>query len=120
MVTNKFRTWILIISVALNVIFVAGWLLYIFDSPTYRLGELKENVRVGYFTGDTTLYMIPKGITVADASEQGLGAIGQFENNRFEIIITTDRNIVDYNAPKARLQQFGNYYSGDRIPGIAR
>lgn len=63
---------------------------------------------------DTILFKLPKGLTVRDVSERGFGAIGQFENNRFEIVVTTaQENLVDYEKPEDELLPFGNYYSAD-------
>ena len=60
------------------------------------------------------IFKIPKGITVRNRSERGLGAIGQFENERFEIVITSDDpNLVNYSLPKDSLQIFGNFYSAE-------
>ncbi len=84
----------------------------------YKLGALKKDIKVGLFnnTKDSTYFILPKGLTVRDVSERGISAIGQFENNRFDIVITTDNNdLVDYNVPKYKLQSFGNYYSADNL-----
>lgn len=83
------------------------------NSPSNELGRLKENVKVGFLDGDSSFIYLPKGITVRNKSERGIAAIGQFENNRFEIVITSDEDLVDYDAPKDSLFIFGNYYSAD-------
>ena len=62
---------------------------------------------------DSTIFKLPKGLTVRNISDRGLAAIGQFENERFEIIITSLDNLVNYNLPRDSLAQFGNYYSAD-------
>ena len=91
------------------------------NSPSYRLGVLTQDVNAGFLAEDSIVYKIPKGITVRDVSPRGIESIGQFENNRFEIILTTDReDLVNYDIPRDSLFQFGNYYSADRMPGIAR
>jgi len=47
-------------------------------------------------------------------SERGLGAIGQFENERFSIVITSnDASLVNYDLPKDSLDMFGNFYSAE-------
>ena len=47
--------------------------------------------------------------------------LGQFESNRFEIIMATgSEDLVNYTISKDSLFQFGNYYSADRVPGIPR
>jgi len=108
------KKWILTTSIILNVLFLIGYGLNWFNSPSYELGRLEKDVEIGIFTSDSTIFLIPKGITVRNASQRGIGAIGQFENERFEIVITSDDpSLVNYNLPKESLQQFGNYYSAD-------
>ena len=118
---NKWRKWIFRLSITFNIIFGLGWFLNYINSPTYKLGVLTQDVNAGFLAGDSTIYKIPKGITVRDVSPRGIAAIGQFENNRFELVFTTDRDdLVNYNIPKDSLFQFGNYYSADQTPGTAR
>ena len=112
---------VFILSIILNLVFILVWGFYKINSPTYELGILTQDINVGYFTNDSILFKIPKGITVRDVSPQGLGAIGQFENNRFEIVLTTDNaDIVNYNIHKDSLPHFGNYYSIDYPTGNLR
>ena len=112
---NKIKKWIFILSITLNVIFALGLLFKKLNSPSYKLGILTQDINVGFFMSDSTIFKIPKGITVKDVSPRGIAAIGQFENNRFEIILTTgtDGRVVDYNIPKDSMACFGNYYSID-------
>src|SRR5690606_17344637 len=118
---NKWRKWIFRLSITFNIIFGLGWFLSYINSPTYKLGVLTQDVNAGFLAGDSTIYKIPKGITVRDVSPRGIGAIGQFENNRFELVFTTDRDdLVNYNISTDSLFQFGNYYSADISPGTAR
>lgn len=118
---NKWRKWIFRLSITFNIIFGLGWFLNYINSPTYKLGVLTQDVNAGFLAGDSTIYVIPKGITVRDVSPRGIGAIGQFENNRFELVFTTDRDdLVNYNISKDSLFQFGNYYLADKSPGTAR
>ncbi|WP_434979004.1 hypothetical protein [Daejeonia sp. YH14] len=116
---NKTK-WILRISVLLNFIFLFLWFINRINSPSEELGVLKQDVNVGILGGEKTYFKIPKGITVRNASQRGISAIGQFENNRFEIVITSEREIVDYNVPKSKLESFENYYSADEYPGKGR
>ena len=102
---------IFIISVLFNVIFLFLLLLNWFNAPTYDYGKLKEDVEIGVFMSDGTVFKIPGGITVQDVSPRGIDAIGRFENNRFSLIITADEELVDYDVPKDSLSQFGNTYS---------
>ncbi|NBC56956.1 MAG: hypothetical protein GVY05_01550 [Bacteroidetes bacterium] len=101
------------ISISLNLILVLGILWNNFNSPSNKLGVLKQDIEVGYFMGKETVFTLPKGLTVKDKSERGIAAIGQFENNRFSIVITSDKNIVDYNVDEKELNQNGNYYSAE-------
>jgi hypothetical protein len=108
------KKWIFRISILLNIIFIIGYGLNWFNSPTYELGRLEKDVRIGVFTSDSTIFTIPKGLTVRNISQRGISAVGQFENKRFEIVITSDDpELVNYGLPKDSLQQFGNYYSAD-------
>ena len=109
------QKWTFRISIALNVVFAFGLFLNYINSPSYDLGELKEDVKIGLFSKtDTTLFTLPKGLTVRNISQRGISAIGQFENNRFEIVITTERDdLVNYKTPENKLLPFGNFYSAD-------
>lgn len=109
------KKWIFRLSIAFNVIFILGWLLNYMNSPTYALGRLKEDVNVGFFTGEKKMFKLPKGITVRNISQNGIAAIGQFENNRFEIVLTSDDDLVDYDVKKDSLYTFGNYYSVEKV-----
>jgi len=118
---SKRRKWIFRLSITFNIIFGLGWFLNYINAPTYKLGVLTQDVNAGFLAGDSTIYKIPKGITVRDVSPRGIAAIGQFENNRFELVFTTDRDdLVNYDVPKDSLCQFGNYYSVDKPSGTAR
>ena len=84
------------------------------NSPTNEIGRLEKEIEIGYFQSDQTVFKIPKGITVKNVSERGLGAIGQFENERFSIVITSnDPSLVNYDLPKDSLDMFGNFYSAE-------
>lgn len=108
------KKWLFRLSIFINILFLLGWLLNWFNSPTYKLGRLEQDIEVGYFSGDSTIFKLPKGLTVRNISENGLSAIGQFENERFEIVITSDdENLVNYNLPKDSLNATGNFYSAD-------
>lgn len=115
------KKWIFRISIVLNIIFCIGWLFYSLNTPSYKLGILNEDIKAGFLGNDSTIFIIPKGVTVRNVSPRGIEAIGQFENNRFEIIFTTDRDdLIDYSVPRKKMSEFGNYYSADKIPGTAR
>ena len=113
------RKWILTISIGLNIIFIIGWGLYslnkyLHPEPSYKLGRLEKDIRIGSFMGDSILFTMPKGLTVRNASQRGLNAIGQFENERFQIVISSnDRKLINYDLPSDSLAPNGNYYSAD-------
>jgi hypothetical protein len=66
---------------------------------------------VKIFASDSIVFKLPKGITVRDASVKGLSAIGQFENERFEIVLTSeDGSLVNYYFTKNNLNYWNNYY----------
>lgn len=108
------KKWIFIISIAFNIIFLIGWGLSSFNKPSYKLGRLEKDITVGYFMGDSTLFTLPKGLTVRNSSERGISAIGQFENERFQIVITSDDwELINYDLPKDSMDSHGNFYSAD-------
>lgn len=109
------KKWVFSLSILFNVIFIVGWLWNYLNSPTYELGRLKEDVNVGFFTGEKKMFKLPKGLTVRNISQNGVAAIGQFENNRFEIVLTSEDDLVDYNVKKDSLFTFGNFYSVEKV-----
>jgi len=108
------KNWIFGISLTFNILFLLGWGLTIINSPSHKPGRLEKNIKIGYFTGDSVLFTLPKGLTVRNVSQRGISAIGQFENERFEIVITSDDfDLVNYDLPKDSLNTFTNFYSAD-------
>lgn len=110
------KNWILGISFTVNIIFGLILLWDNMNSPSYELGRLEKDIEIGVFMTDSTLLKLPRGLTVRNASERGLAAAGQFENERFSIVITSDDpDLVNYNLPRDSLQQYANYYSAEVI-----
>lgn len=108
------KKWILRISILLNIVFLIGWFWNSFNSPSYKLGRLEKDIEIGLFSGDSIIFKLPKGLTVENISQRGLAAAGQFENERFQIVITSDDyELVNYDLPKDSLNSFGNYYSAE-------
>lgn len=104
----------LIASLTFNALVVLKLAYDKFNSPTYKLGELKQDISLRLFNqSDTILFKLPKGLTVRDVSDRGIAAIGQFENSRFQIIITSQGDLVDYSKSKKDLMSFGEFYSAD-------
>ena len=107
------KKWIFRLSITFNILFLIGWGLISINRPSYKLGRLEKDLEVGYFMGDSTIFKLPKGLTVRNASQRGISAIGQFENERFEIVITSmDDDLVNYKLAKDSLS-FNNFYSAD-------
>lgn len=108
------KKWIFRLSILLNVFFILAFVWNWLNSPSNELGRLERDIEIGYFQSDKSVFRIPKGLTVRNVSQRGLGAIGQFENERFSIVITSDdANLVNYDLPKDSLDTFGNYYSAE-------
>ena len=108
------KKWIFGISIFLNVIFILLFAWNRLNSPSNQLGRLEKDIEIGYFQSDNSIFKIPKGLTVKNVSERGLGAIGQFENERFSIVITSDDpSLVNYDLLKDSLDMFGNFYSAE-------
>jgi hypothetical protein len=108
------KKWLFGISIFVNIIFILLFAWNWLNSPTNVLGRLEKDIEIGYFQSDNSVFRIPKGLTVRNVSQQGLGAIGQFENERFSIVITSnDASLVNYDLPKDSLDIFGNFYSAE-------
>lgn len=108
------KNWVFRISILLNIFFILAYFWNYINTPSGELGRLEKDLEIGLFMEDSTIIYLPKGLTVRDASQRGINAIGQFENERFEIVITSDDNrLVNYNVPHDSLLRFGNYYSAD-------
>lgn len=104
----------LVVSILANLYFLFELGIRKFNEPTNKLGVLKQDIKVGLFDQPEILFDLPKGITVRDVAPRGIGAIGQFENERFSIVVTSDHDdLVDYKISKEDLYPFGNYYSAD-------
>jgi hypothetical protein len=107
------KKWVFRISILLNIILLIGWGLSSLNRPSYKLGRLEKDITVGNFMGDSLLFTLPKGLTVRNASERGLNAIGQFENERFQTVISSDDELINYDLPIDSFAPNGNYYSAD-------
>ncbi|TGL68604.1 hypothetical protein [Leptospira kmetyi] len=105
---------LLILSLFLNVFFVLKEIYTLLDGysekPNGELGILKRDLVIGKFGQKGSLFKLPKGLVVRDASAAGMD---YFEPNRFKIIVTTDReDLVKYGVTEKELSDFnGEYYS---------
>lgn len=107
------KKWVFRISILLNIVLLIDWGLSSLNRPLYKLGRLEKDITIGNFMGDSLLFKLPKGLTVRNASERGISAIGQFENERFQIVISSDDELINYDLPIDSLESNGNYYSAD-------
>ena len=107
---NVILTFSILLNIYLGLILGVGAL----NEPTHKNGILKQDVKVGLFGQSGVIFELPKGITVEDVAPRGIEAIGQFENERFSIVVTSDRgDLVNYDPDPSELMPHGNYYSAD-------
>jgi hypothetical protein len=101
-------------SLAANFVFTVTFALDRLNRPEDRIGVLTRNVEVGSFSGTETIFRLPRGLTVRDASPRFLEAVDQFEPHRFSIVVTTeDESLINYRSPRESLHQDEEYYSVD-------
>ena len=105
----------LALSVLLNLVLVAmlGYvLLNGFAETDGRLGVLTHDVVVGRFQETGTLFVLPRGLVVRDASATGAD---WFEPHRFRIVVTSDKSdLVHFGSvPQQEKNCVGEYYSAD-------
>ena len=106
------KKYLIRLSIILNIIWAFLIISDLFIFPSKGYGKLEKNIYVGIFSSDSVVFYLPKGLTVKDVSAKGISAIDQFENNRFDIVITSDdENVVNYNLPKDSLNYWNNFYS---------
>jgi hypothetical protein len=102
------------LSVLLNVVLGAWAPLHYTSVPRAQVGVLTDNVAVTTFQEPSLSFVLPKGLTVADATPRGLAAAGQLEPFRFTIVVSSDRaTLVDYETSTQR-SAFGPLYSADK------
>lgn len=99
-------TLLILFSVVFNILTIFDWT----SQPEYKLEILTQDVEITV-NGTETLFRLPKGLTVENASPEGLATAGLFFPNRFRIkIATSDEKFVDYsfnnkNSPYGALYQ---------------
>ena len=102
-----------ILSIAANILLCGSALLNKFNSSPNRSGILTKDVKIGTFGEKKTIFTLPKGLTVQDATPRGFAAIDLFEPYRFTITVTTeDIKLVDYDNKRTK-HEFGSLYSAD-------
>ena len=112
---------VLALSVLLNLVLVAmlGYVLLNGCAETDgRLGVLTRDVVVGRFQGTETLFVLPRGLVVRDASATGAD---WFEPHRFRLVVTSDKpDLVQFGAvPEPERDGVSEYYSADVESGPA-
>lgn len=73
---------------------------------------MAQETKIGFFDGDTTVFTLPKGLVVREASATGAG---WFEPYRFRIVVTSDsESLVDYSINEKKINgQNSEYYSAE-------
>jgi hypothetical protein len=105
----------LVLSLLANVGLAAGWLhrelVGCAETPSARIGVLTRTIKVGREDGRKTVFVLPEGLMVREASASGMD---WFEPHRFRIVVTTDDSkLVDYSAGAKNKQKGAEYYSAD-------
>jgi hypothetical protein len=110
------KTAALVISVLLNIGLASLLFWQLMDGCAEmsdgRIGVLNQDVEVGIFDSGETLFTLPEGLVVREAS--ALGA-GWFEPYRFRIVVTANNDrFVNYEPTTEELaKQDAEYYSAD-------
>ena len=108
--------FILLVSIILNFVLLSAVVNQILNGcaeiPDGRIGVLNQDIEVGYFDGNKTIFTLPKGLVVREASASGAG---WFEPFRFRIVVTSNNEkLVDYSEALEEAEgQNGEYYSAD-------
>ncbi len=89
------------ILVMMSVMFNLLSLLNYYNSPSYKIGKLKQDMNIRCLPTEPPCptkanFTIPKGTTVVDASPQGIAKAGLFDPNRISITIIVSSDSVDY------------------------
>lgn len=110
------KTAALVISVLLNI----GLALLLFwqlmdgcaEMSDGRVGVLNQDVEVGVFDSSETLFTLPEGLVVREASASGAG---WFEPYRFRIVVTANNErFVNYEPTAEELaEQDAEFYSAE-------
>lgn len=110
------KTAALVISVILNIglAFLLFWQVLdgCAEMSDGRVGVLGQDVEVGIFGSGETLFTLPEGLVVREASAVGAG---WFEPYRFRIVVTANNErFVNYEPTAEELAgQNGEFYSAE-------
>ena len=110
------KTTALVVSVLLNI--GLAFLLYgqlmdgCAEMSDGRIGVLDQDVEVGVFDSGETLFTLPEGLVVREASASGAG---WFEPYRFRIVVTANNErFVNYEpTAEALAEQDAEFYSAE-------
>ena len=87
-------TLLILFSVVFNILTIFDWII----QPEYKLGILTQDIDLTV-NGIKTLFKLPKGLTVENASPRGIATAGLFFPHRFRIIVAaSDEKFVDYSS----------------------
>lgn len=115
---SKILKLTLALSILLNMCLILIMLYQVLDGCAKiadgRIGILSKNTAIVRFGDTETIFTLPKGLVVREASATGAG---WFEPYRFQIVITSDdEELVDYSVnEKKPINQNSEYYSADVI-----
>lgn len=112
---KKILVGVLATSLLLNVILVFAVLYLLLqgcaETPNGRIGVLTRDIHVGRFEGTETMFTLPRGLVVREASAS---SADWFEPYRFRLVVTSDdETLVDYSPHPADLPGDSEYYSAD-------
>jgi len=110
------KTVALVVSVFLNIGLAILLFLQLMDGCAEmsdgRVGILNQDVEVGVFDSSETLFTLPEGLVVREASASGAG---WFEPYRFRIVVTaSNERFVNYEPSTDELaEQDAEFYSAE-------
>jgi hypothetical protein len=106
---KKILKFLLVISLIINLLFLANWFIYSSSFPEHKLGVLTKNVKVWSSVSASKLPLtLPQGLIVKNESPRDFARAGLFEPYVFSIFVSsTDENLVDYSNKIER----GSVYS---------
>lgn len=107
-------------SIAFNIVFILIFVAFLLpvlilegspEKQNGKLGVLRSDLQIGHLQGQNSLFTLPKGLVVRDASATGMG---WFEPHRFKIIVTSGtEGLVNYDVNLK--EEMSEFYSADLI-----
>jgi hypothetical protein len=100
---NKITVLVLTISIFLtSLTFNLLAFVHYLNQPIDKLGVLVRDIEVKNMYGRDnlrSLFSLPKGMIVRDASPQGIASAGVFERDRIQFTVIVPKDWVDYSQP---------------------